>query len=83
MASELFPECDYCGYEYSPMDPLKQVIVFAQTDGTSVKLCRDCLIMLGRMSEQDRDQFFLEMGLNKDVADADRMANGDGGKPII
>lgn len=82
MASK-YPNCDYCGYVYSPLIPTKSVILFVQQDGTTVKLCRDCLALLGSMNEEDKDQFFAEMGLDRNVANADQMAAGEGGEPIL
>ena len=62
----LTPECKRCGKRLPivPWDTIPAMVGFKMEDGSTINLCKYCIMDLGRAKEQGKtDDFFKEMGL--------------------
>lgn len=59
------PKCDNCGQRklINPMDALPAMLEFVHKDGRHIKLCKDCIMKLGEMSDEESDAFFEGLGM--------------------
>jgi hypothetical protein len=61
--------CDKCGKTFSGgqrKDGIPDGITLLLKTGKNITVCADCLIKLGRASQEERDRFFEEMAGDND-----------------
>lgn len=59
-------KCDNCKKEFKSgnrEDGIPNGVGFQMEDGTTITLCADCLIELGKLDEKGRNKFFKRLGV--------------------
>lgn len=58
------PKCDNCGNKefIREDDELPAMLGFQTKDGKVINVCRNCLIKLGAMSDEEKAEFFKKLG---------------------
>lgn len=61
-------KCNKCGkyvdYKKKRPDGNPPIIGFIQDNGKGINVCADCIMELGRLPEDQRDEFFRDMGVD-------------------
>ena len=58
--------CDKCGFRFNPLDPENPVFGFQMKNGDFISLCRDCICLLGAANEEEKKEFFKDLGIDTD-----------------
>ena len=63
--SNLTPKCKKCGQRYPIIlgDDLPAMVGFVTEDGKQINVCKRCIMDLGRMNDDEKEQFFKEIGV--------------------
>ena len=61
------PKCKKCGKRYPIImgDDIPAMVGFQMEDGKVYNICKRCLMELGSMDDDEREQFFDELGVKK------------------
>ena len=65
MKSRLTPPCNRCGkrVRYGYTNGIPNMVGLQANDGSIFNICKDCLIVLGKMTADEKSRFFDEAGI--------------------
>lgn len=61
------PKCNDCGKRYpiGNTNGMPNMVGFQLEDGQVLNLCYKCLIKMGAMSEEEKDKYFKDLGVDE------------------
>jgi len=67
------PPCDKCGkrMRFGNTNGIPNMIGFETKDGKIINLCKDCIISLGTMTDEEKSRYFEELDIEVDEATPD------------
>ena len=60
------PKCDSCGRRYPlglGLKGLPTMLGFVQKDGRTINVCQNCIMKVGTMNQEEKDEFFEKLGV--------------------